>query len=253
MSTNNTKLSILILTYNEERYIGKLLEEIEFADEVIVVDSYSTDKTLEIVKSFPHVKLIQNKFKNYADQRNFAIENSKNDWILFLDADERLTPKLKLEIVDLLKTVPAAQAYSMPRVFMFKEKAMRFTGTQSDMVLRLFDKNKCQYQVDKLVHEKLEINGKEATLKNKMIHYTYYDYFIFKKKVASYGRLKAEEKKLKGKKYSLIMHILHPAFTFISYYILKLGFLDGYRGIVLSYLFAYSVYVRYDELKKLQR
>ncbi|MEY3501148.1 MAG: hypothetical protein RL308_2820 [Bacteroidota bacterium] len=252
MPIYNTKLSILILTYNEERYIGELLENIKFADEIIVLDSYSTDKTVEIVKSFPYVSLIQNKFKNYADQRNFAITHSKNDWVLFLDADERLSPNLKIEIIELLKIAPTAAAYSMPRIFMFKKKAMRFTGTQSDMVLRLFDKTKCKYQIDKLVHEKLEINGKESALKNKMIHYTYYDYNVFKKKVASYGRLKAEEKNLKRKKYSIFMHFFHPIFTFISYYILKLGFLDGYQGIVLSYLFSYSVYVRYSELKKIQ-
>jgi glycosyltransferase involved in cell wall biosynthesis len=252
MIHNKIKLSILILTYNEERYIKDLLEKIEFADEILVLDSFSTDRTVEIVKSFSSVKLIQNKFKNYADQRNFAIANSKNDWVLFLDADERLTPKLELEIKSLLNSTIDSVAYSMPRVFMFKEKVMHFTGTQTDLVLRLFNKNHCTYLADKLVHEKLEVNGKSSFLKNKMIHYTYYDYQIFKKKIIKYGILKAQEKNIKGKKYSFLMHVFHPIFTFISYYFLKLGFLDGYRGIVLSYLFSYSVYARYNELKRLQ-
>jgi glycosyltransferase involved in cell wall biosynthesis len=252
MNPTKIKLSILILTYNEERYIKDLLEKIQFADEILVVDSYSTDRTVAIVKSFASVKLIQNKFKNYADQRNFAIANSKNDWVLFLDADERLTPKLELEIKSLFNSTMDYVAYSMPRVFMFKDKAMHFTGTQNDLVLRLFNKTYCTYLSDKLVHEKLEVNGKSSILQNKMIHYTYYDYQIFKKKVIKYGILKAEEKNIKGKKYSFMMHIFHPIFTFISYYFLKLGLLDGYRGIVLSYLFSFSVYARYEELKRLQ-
>lgn len=254
MTNDKIKLSILILTYNEEKYISDLLEKINFADEIIVLDSYSTDRTVEIIENFSSVKLIQNKFKNYADQRNFAIAHSKNDWVLFLDADERLTPELELEIKSLLvDSNMEAVAYSMPRIFMFNEKAMHFTGTQKDLVLRLFNKNYCSYQTDKLVHEKLEVNGNSSVLKNKMIHYTYYDYQIFKKKVVKYGVLKAEEKNTKGKKYSFLMHFFHPIFTFISYFFLKLGFLDGYRGLILSYLFALSVNARYVELKKIQR
>jgi glycosyltransferase involved in cell wall biosynthesis len=246
------KLSLLILTYNEERYIGDLLKDIDYADEIIVVDSFSTDKTVEIIKSFPNVKLIQHKFINYADQRNFLISQSSNDWVLLLDADERLTKELKTELIDFLNSKPKAEVYSFPRVFMFKQFPMRFTGTQKDWVTRLFDKRKCKYISAKFVHEKLEFLGTEEKFKNKMIHYTYYDFEIFKKKVAGYGKLKAQEEFLKGKKYNFIMHFLHPSFTFFSFFILKLGFLDGYRGLVLSYLNAYSVYVRYQELKAIQ-
>lgn len=253
MTSEKTELSILILTFNEEKYIRDLLEKINFANEILVLDSYSTDKTVEIIENFSSVKLIQNKFKNYADQRNFAIAHSKNDWVLFLDADERLTPKLELEIKSLLNSHLEAVAYSMPRVFMFNEKAMRFTGTQKDLVLRLFNKNYCSYQTDKLVHEKLEVNGNSSVLKNKMIHYTYYDYQIFKRKVVKYGILKAEEKNAKGKKYSSLRHFFHPIFTFISYYFFKLGVLDGSRGLILSYLFSFSVYSRYAELKRIQQ
>jgi glycosyltransferase involved in cell wall biosynthesis len=255
MTSKKIKLSILILTYNEEKYISDLLEQTSFADEILVLDSFSTDKTVEIIASFSSVKLIQNKFKNYADQRNFAIAHSRNDWVLFLDADERLTPKLELEIKSLLESasLEAAVAYSMPRIFMFNEKEMHFTGTQKDLVLRLFNKNYCSYLTDKLVHEKLDVIGNSSVLKNKMIHYTYYDYQIFKKKVVKYGILKAEEKNKKGTKYSSLMHLFHPIFTFISYFFLKLGFLDGSRGLILSYLFSFSVYKRYAELKKIQQ
>ena len=101
---NEQKLSVLIITLNEERYIKSLLEDIDFADEIIVVDSYSTDKTVAIVKSFQNVKLIQNHFTNYTAQRNFALDQARNSWVLFIDADERLTSELKTEIISTINS-----------------------------------------------------------------------------------------------------------------------------------------------------
>ena len=157
---NEQKLSVLIITLNEERYIKSLLEDIDFADEIIVIDSYSTDKTVDIVQSFLNVKLIQNHFTNYTAQRNFALDQARNSWVLFIDADERLTSELKTEIISTINSNNTASAYLIYRTFMFKNKPLNFSGWQTDKIFRLFKKSDCRYNSERMVHEKLIVNGK---------------------------------------------------------------------------------------------
>lgn len=245
------KLSVLIITLNEERFIASLLKDIDFADEIIVIDSYSTDKTISIVASMPHVTLIQNHFINYTSQRNFAIDQAKNDWILFLDADELLTPKLKTEIVTTINSKDAASAYLVHRTFMFKNKKLNFSGWQTDKIFRLFNKSACRYNEDRMVHEKLIVQGTTAVLKNKIIHFSYTSYQEYKLKMIQYGILKANEKIKKGQKPLPILAFFHPIYTFLYQFLIRLGFLDGIRGVIICYLNAYSVFIRYKELKKI--
>lgn len=249
MNTNERqKLSVLIITLNEERYIKSLLQDIDFADEVIVVDSYSTDQTASIIQSFPNVKLIQNQFLNYTSQRNFALDQAKNSWVLFIDADEQLTIDLKAEIISTIHNKNAASAYLIYRTFMFKNKKLHFSGWQTDKIFRLFDKSKCRYTEDRMVHEKLIVNGKMDTLKNKIIHFSYASYKDYKAKMQHYGILKANEKLKKGQKPSYLLMIFHPLYTFLYHYLIRLGFLDGTKGIIICYLNAYSIYIRYKKL-----
>lgn len=245
------KLSVLIITLNEERYIKSLLENIDFADEIIVIDSFSKDKTVEIIKSFNNVKLIQNQFINFTSQRNFALDHAKNDWILFIDADEIITPKLKVEILSTINNKDAASAYLIYRTFMFKNKKLNFSGWQTDKIFRLFNKSACRYNEDRMVHEKLIVKGKIAVLKNKIIHFSYISYQEYKLKMKKYGILKANEKIKNGQKPVQLLLFFHPIYTFLYQYLIRLGFLDGIRGVIICYLNAYSIFIRYKEIRRI--
>ncbi len=248
---DNTLLSVLIITLNEAKQMKPLLADLQFADEVVIVDSYSIDDTKEIVKEFSNVRFIQNKFENYTHQRNFAISQAKNNWILFLDADERLTPTLKEEIIETIATNQSYVAFLFLRTFMFKSEKLRYSGWQTDKIFRLFHKDYAQYTTERLVHEKLKVNGKIGVFKNPLIHFSYADYDSYKAKMLSYGKLKAQEKFAKNMKPSVIKEVLHPLYNFLYSYTIRLGFLDGKKGITICYLNALSVYERYRELKKL--
>lgn len=245
------KLSVLIITLNEEHRIKSLLEDIDFADEIIVVDSYSTDQTVAITERFSNVKLLQNEFINYTSQRNFALDQAKNNWVLFLDADEQLTTNLKTEIVSTINSKKPASAYFIYRTFMFKNRKLNFSGWQTDKIFRLFNKSNCRYNEERMVHEKLIVNGSVSALKNKIIHFSYTSYKEYKKKMYHYGVLKANEKIKKGQKPSYLLMVFHPLYTFLYQFIIRLGFLDRTKGIIICYLNAYSIFVRYNELKRL--
>lgn len=246
-----TNISVLIITLNEENQMRSLLADLDFADEIIVVDSFSTDKTEAICKSFEKVSFIQKTFENYSSQRNFAISQAKNDWILFLDADERLSPALKNEIITTVTTNKTHSAFLFYRTFMFKDKVLHFSGNQNDKIFRLFNKNNAAYTEDRLVHEKLKVNGKIGVLKNKLIHYSYSNFQEYKLKTIRYGKFKAQEKFLKRQKPFILLHFLHPTYNFLFNYIVRLGFLDGKKGLIICCLNANSVYTRYRELEQL--
>ncbi len=251
MNSEKQKLSVLIITLNEEQHIKALLEDIDFADEIIVVDSYSTDETINIVEAFKNVKLIQNLFINYTSQRNFALDQAKNSWVLFIDADERLTPELKSEIITIINSDNAASAYFIYRIFMFKNSRLNFSGWQTDKIFRLFNKSKCRYNEERTVHEKLIVNGSISTLKNKITHFSYSSYEEYKSKMYQYGIFKASEKFAKGIRPYFLLQILHPLYTFLYQFIVRFGFLDGTKGIIICYLNAYSVFIRYKELRRI--
>jgi len=249
----NTNISVLIITLNEENQMQSLLADLDFADEIIVVDSFSSDKTETICKSFQKVKFFQNTFENYPSQRNYAISLAKNDWILFLDADERLTLELKAEILETIDKNKTFIAFQFRRKFMFKNKVLRFSGCQNDKIFRLFHKGFASYATQKLVHEKLITNGKTAVFKNKLLHYTYPNYASYKRKIISYGELKASEKLKQNEYPSVLIQYLHPLYNFLFNYITRLGFLDGKKGMIICYLNAYSIYIRYQKLRILRK
>jgi len=184
----NTKISALIITKNEAHNIVELIENLTFVDEIIIVDSFSTDATEELATKFDRVKFYKHKFENYASQRNIALGYATNSWILFLDADERLTPALSAEIQETLKN-PTADAYFFYRTYYYKNKPMHFTGLQADKNIRLFKKEVGTYTG--LVHEKLMVEGKISSLKNKLIHYSFHDYETYKEKLKKLRKIKS--------------------------------------------------------------
>lgn len=244
------KISGLIITFNEEKNIAEVLKCFELCDEIVVVDSFSTDKTVEIAQQNPKVKFFQNQFEDFTKQRNFALEKASNDWILFLDGDERITSELKSEILSELQKPTKKAAYYFLRKFYFAGKPLNFSGTQTDKNFRLFRKSKCEYTSEKKVHETLIVDGEIGQLKNKLLHYSVEDYCSYHKKMTHYGTLKGQELFLKGKKYSVLTQLSKTIFKFIKTYLLRLGILDGKEGFQLSILQSLSVYETYHSLKK---
>lgn len=247
------KVSGLIITYNEEKNIQEVLECFDFCDEIIVIDSFSTDKTVEIAKRFTNVKIIQNKFEDFSKQRNLALDHAKNDWVLFLDGDERITPQLRKEIIEELNKADKKDAYYFYRKFFFAGKPINFSGTQTDKNFRLFKRSKARYISEKKVHETLEVNGTIGELENKLLHYSVTNYESYKQKMIHYGVLKGRELAIKGKKFNIVIQYSKTAFKFLKAYILRLGILDGKEGYQLSYLQSLSVFETYESLKKEQQ
>jgi glycosyltransferase involved in cell wall biosynthesis len=245
-------LTALVITYNEEQNIKAVLDDLAFADEIIVVDSFSVDKTFEIASSFPNVKVVQRIFDNFAAQRNYALSLASNSWILFIDADERLTTELQQEISSVINKKNSASAYYMRRNFMFENRKLRFSGWQTDKIIRLFRKENASYNIKKIVHEKLIVEGKVGKLKNRLIHYSYSNYKDYKQKMIFYGQLKAQEEVLKQTNPNYFHFYIRPVYQFLNQYIVRFGFLDGKKGIIICYLNALSVAVRFQELKKIK-
>lgn len=240
-----------MITYNEIDNIDAVIDDLSFADEIIVVDSFSTDGTYERLLELTPIKVIQNEFKDFASQRNFAISQANCDWIFFIDADERLTKELKLEILEKTSLHNSINAYKIKRHFMFNNKRMRFSGLQTDRIFRLFRTGTARYKSDILVHEILDIKGKYDVLKHSMLHYSFSDYSSYKSKTEHYGLLKAKELFKKGKRPNWYHFVIKPAYKFLTNYIFRLGFLDGKEGYTICSLNSYGVFFRYKALKQL--
>ena len=253
MTKNTSKISALLITYNEVNHIAEVVENISFADEIIVIDSFSNDGTYEKLIEHSNVKVIQHKFTNFANQRNYAIKQASYDWILFIDADERITPALKKEIISEINYPSPPAGFMFKRIFFFKQKRIRFSGFQTDTTFRLFKNGHVKYDEAKYVHEIPLVDGKTKTLTNKMPHYFVINATHYKSKMEHYAKLKAKELFNKGKKASLFHFIARPAYKFIINYFIRLGILDGIEGLQLCYLSAYGVYFRYSELKRLTK
>lgn len=245
-------LTALMITYNEEQNIKAVLDHLAFADEIIVVDSFSSDKTFEIASCFKQVKVVQRAFDNFASQRNYALSLATNPWILFVDADERLPLVLQKEISAIINQTNSADAYFVHRDFMFQNKKLRFSGWQTDKIIRLFRKENAIYNHEKIVHEKLIVNGKTGKLHHKLIHYSYSNFDGYKQKMIFYGKLKAQEEFSRNTKPNAFHFYIRPVYQFLNQYVLRFGILDGKSGIIICYLNALSVAVRFRELKKIR-
>ena len=252
MKSSKEKISALIITYNEIGYIEKCIQSIAFADEIIVVDSFSTDGTYEYLANLDNVKVMQHPFDNFTLQKSFALKQASNDWVLFVDADEVVSENLKYEILETLNSNPEHSAYWFYRKFMFQNKTLLFSGWQTDKNYRLFRKSRVKFSEEKLVHETLDIKGSSGILNEKLIHYCYKNFEEYKEKMISYGRLKAKESFFKEKKFNYAYMVLKPSWKFLHRYFLRLGILDGKKGIIICYLDSLGVLERFRELKRLE-
>jgi len=238
-------ISALIITCNEEKNIKDCLDSIKWCDEIVVVDSYSKDKTVEICRQYTE-KVFQREFDNFAAQRNYALEKVTGDWVLVVDADERVTKELKDEIKEVISTNNFIQAYKIPRKNYFLGKWIKYCGWYPDYVLRLFRNNGVSYSG--LVHELPDIKGQIYHLKNSLIHYTYDNLEHYLQKINQYTSLAAEDMHQKGKDKCLIYILIRPLLEFLKKYIFKKGFLLGRQGLFLSIISSYYQFIKYIKL-----
>ncbi|PHR70578.1 MAG: glycosyl transferase family 2 [Lutibacter sp.] len=244
-------ITAIIPTFNEELHIENAIESVSFADEIIVIDSFSTDRTVELVKKHD-VKLIQRVFDDFSTQKNFAISHAKNDWIYILDADERVTPELQLEILETVRSPKDFVGFYVYRTFYFLNKKIRFGGWNRDKVVRLFLKSNCQYDGN-LVHEIIKANGELGFLKHKLEHFSYRGFDHYISKLNQYSGLQAQQLDKQGKAVTLFHLLVKPPVRFLIHYVLRLGFLDGFSGFVLASTQAYGVYTRYIKMWLIRR
>lgn len=240
------KLTVIIPTFNEEAYLGDALFSVAFADEIIVVDSFSTDNTPLIAKAGA-TKLLNRKFDNFSNQKNYALQYATNDWVLFLDADERVTHSLEAEILATIKNPKhAGYKINFPHFYM-----NRFLYHLSDNVLRLVKREGAHFTGS--VHEKLHCVGSVGKLKNKMLHFTYkgLDNYITKKE--SYAWFQAKNLFAKNKKTTWFHLFFKPWYRFFSTIVLKGGYRDGIPGLAVATVDAYGVFQRYAKLMLLHK
>ena len=242
---SSPKISALAITYNEEENIERYVESLSFADEIIIVDSFSTDATAELAKKY-NVKFLQKEFINFSDQRNFAIEQAKNDWIVFFDLDEVVTPELEEEIKRSVTEKDDTIAYFVKRKFHFMGRHIRFGGWQSDKAIRVFNKNYCSY--NGLVHEVIAAKGKVGCLKQKVNHFSYKSFDNYNGKLNLYSKLQAETLYNRKKRPGAYHFFVRPCYRFMWQYFFRLGVLDGKEGFILAYVHSFSVFKRYLQL-----
>ena len=241
-------LSVAIITYNEEKNIGRTLESVRWADEIIIVDSGSTDRTLEIARSYGEkVKLFSEPWKGFPAQKNSAIAKATGDWVLSLDADEPIEPALAEEIGALLAQGPDKDGYEIPRKNFLFGRWIRYGGWYPDPKLRLFRRGKGRFE-DRRVHESMRVDGSIGRLQHAILHYAYDDLAGYIEHNNRYSTLGAELAVERGRRGFSFAHIvLNPLLTFLKNYIFRLGFLDGKQGFLVH--FYHSVYVSWKYVK----
>ncbi len=241
-------LSVTIITLNEEENIRDCLESVKWADEIIVIDSESTDKTVDICKEYTEKIYLEREWHGFGKQKNLCIEKAKGPWILNIDADERITPELKKEVEHVLSGGQGRYSgFYIPRKSFFIGKWIRYCGWYPDYNLRLFRKDKGRFS-ERLVHESVELKEKAGYLKNPLEHYTYKSIGDYLLRAEKYSKLAAEEMLKNGKTVNYFDILLRPLSTFLKMFILKRGFLEGYRGLILSYLYASYTLSKYAKL-----
>ncbi|MDR3112203.1 MAG: glycosyltransferase family 2 protein [Elusimicrobiota bacterium] len=232
------KLSAYIISKNQEKHIDKCLESILWTDEIVVVDDFSTDRTAEVAKNLG-CRVISHSFKNFGDQRNFALSQTSYEWVLCLDCDERVTQDLKIEIQKELSGIPRAFAFCAPRKSKFINTWILHSGWYPDYRHPiLFNKSKMHYKEQK-VHEDIDYCGKKFYFSGQILHYPYESIKQYVKKSELYANLSAKSMFDRGKRFKILNLFVNPTTMFIKMFVIKKGFLDGLAGLVLALLYAF--------------
>lgn len=243
------KLSVFIITKNEADNLAECIETVKWTDEIVVVDDFSSDNTVEIAKKYTD-KVIKRKLYGFGQQKQFALEQTTGEWVFSLDADERVSPKLAEQIKKIVADGSNINGYYINRKVYYLGKSLHFGGVGSNWVVRLFKRDKGKFS-SSLVHEHVAILGKTGKLRGRLLHYTYKSLGEHLQKIKLYTGLIAQQKYKKGKRFSFLHYLLLPL-EFIKRYFLLLGILDGMRGFVYSAMASYYVFLKYYRLRELK-
>jgi glycosyltransferase involved in cell wall biosynthesis len=241
-------LSVILITRNEEANLADCLASLEgIAQQVVVVDTNSSDNTLEIAKSYGATISQPPDWPGFGPQKNRALDLATGEWVLSLDADERLTPALRSEILTAIHHSAHVNCFAIPRLSWYCGRFIRHSGWNPDFVDRLFKRGTARFSSD-LVHERLIPDGQVAKLENPMLHFSFMNYSQVLQKIDRYSSASAEQAFAKGKTSSPLKAVLHGAWSFLRTYFIRAGFLDGAQGFALAISNAQGTYYRYIKL-----
>lgn len=238
-------LTAIVTTYNEAHHITEVLQSLSWADEILVVDSFSTDNTVELARPLA-TQVVQRAYQGPADQKNWAIPQATHPWVLLLDADERVTDELREEVQTWLRQpdIPYDVFWIGRRNF-FLGREIRYSGWQGDKVVRFFRRDAARYN-DKQVHEEVITDGlRVGQLKHRLLHYTYRDIAHFLAKMDRYARWSAQDYAAQTPRVTYFHLLAKPIFRFFKHFVLQGGVRDGRAGLVVSVIMAWGVFLRY--------
>lgn len=237
------KISATIITFNEERNIARVIESLRCCDEILVLDSGSNDRTVEIATNLG-ARVEEASWRGYAAQKNVAAELASNDWILSLDADESLSEALEAEIWQIKKSGPQFDGYTVPRLAQYLGRWILHSGWHPDRKVRLFDRRKAKWVGD-FVHESVKVVGTVGHLKSNLLHFTCDSLSQHLRSMDKYTTLAAQEIASRQKEVGFALVLFDPPWVFFRTYVLKLGFLDGPEGLAIAYMAAFYNFVKY--------
>ena len=251
-----TKLTVTVITHNESAHIAAALESIAWADEIIVVDSHSTDGTIATARRYA-TRVEERDWAGYGAQKNHAADQASHDWILSIDADERVTPDLAAEVQALMREGPASPGYLITRVAHYLGRWVRSTDWYPDYHLRLYNRRAARWS-ERRVHESVEVDGlakggkRLPRLRGELLHYPYRNMSDHLRKIDTYTTLAAEQWQAEGKRVTAMQALIYPRLAFFRNYVLRQGFRDGQVGLLISLLNSHYVFLKYAKLLELQ-
>lgn len=251
--SDNMKISAVIIVFNEEDRLPETLASLQgIADEIVIVDSFSTDRTPEIAKQ-SQAYFYQNRFEDYGQQKNFAMQKAGHEWILNLDADERVSLELKKALLELKEKPPAAaiSAFAIKRKAFYLGRWICHSGWYPDRKVRFFRKKSAVWQGR--IHERLVVTGQIAPLSGDILHYTYRDISDHVQRLNRYSSFQAEEIVKQGKKLLLLRLFILPPVTFLRHYVWRLGFIDGFPGLVIATISSWGTALKYYKAIAIRR
>lgn len=241
------KISATIITFNEERNLPRAIESLRCADEILILDSGSNDRTVEIAEKLG-ARVIESAWSGFANQKNMAAEKATHDWILSIDADESLSEALEGEIWQLKKNGPRFDAYTMPRMAQYLGRWIRHSGWYPDRKVRLYDRRKARWEGE-FVHESVKFEGQIGHLQSNLLHFTCDSLSEHLKTMDRYTTLAAEQLLANREQVTWARLICEPPWTFFQTYFLKLGFLDGVEGLAIANMAALYNFVKYAKAR----
>lgn len=241
-----SSISVIIITLNEERNIEECLESVKWADEIVIVDSHSADRTRDIAAKYTN-KIFEMDWQGYSAAKNFALEQTSSDWILWIDADERVTDELRKEINNTIEGNTEFDGYEVPRMAYFLGRWIKHCGWYPGYVLRLFKRGTAKFD-NSNVHEGLQFENPRGRLQHDLLHYTDRNIEHYYTKFNRYTSLAIDDLAARNKKYRISDLLFRPLFAFFKMYILKRGFLDGIQGFLLCVFSANYVFTKYAKL-----